>query len=65
VRDPHAGVGVTFHSSSPGAGAAGYHDYAFLGGSISGGGGGSDHSVDEAIRKLPDGSGMKGQFMVA
>ena len=44
VRDPNAGVGVTFHAAS-------FSDIA--------GGGGSDRNIDELVRRLPDGSGMR------
>ena len=44
VRDPKAGVGVTFHAASSLSDVAG---------------GGSDRNIDEVVRRLPDGSGMR------
>ena len=46
VRDPKAGVGVTFHAASSLS-------------DVAGGGGGSDRNIDEVVRRLPDGSGMR------
>jgi len=44
VHDPNAGVGVTFHSASS------FSDVS---------GNGIDKNIDEIVRRLPDGSGMR------
>ena len=46
VRDPKAGVGVTFHAASSLS-------------DVAGGSGGSDRNIDEVVRRLPEGSGMR------
>ncbi len=46
VRDSSAGVGVTFHASS---------------GDSIGSGCGADGSINELVRRLPEGSGMRGK----